>query len=441
MSKGSRFVATLFTRTIVKLIMSNNIAISKIAKLLRMPDESRLVDLFEKMGKITGKKNVAEKIYEENQSIVGQRLRELGIGEDKADSQYVEMELLRKTREADEGLHNFLGNPDYGSQDGCKKLIEVIKEAKLGREEGFFLKEAKMRDFLFLNPPQNTVKALGYKSVKEAMEKESVYHIFAALRFAENERWLNNFFFRPYNDLLADSFETREIRVEVLPEKWRKIGAEYAGKKLHHISHLKEAGIVFIIPAAQDGYPGQSLENFTLIFHYLYEVEFYSRVFRKYAGSSDFGRKIVDLLAANVSSLPLPKEGVNWRIIPRYLAKLNESDPRLFEPHINSEPLHWLKAESDIDRLAEKNPQIGLSFWRGIDDFVGEIFHAGKKGDNLVSFDLIDNLIFLSRGGIGKYLYHQQEALWNKIFIEFAGLEKMEEILTEKLDKGWIELK
>ncbi|PIZ70553.1 MAG: hypothetical protein COY11_02480, partial [Candidatus Portnoybacteria bacterium CG_4_10_14_0_2_um_filter_44_20] len=70
--------------------MSNNIAISKIAKLLRMPDESRLVDLFEKMGKITGKKNVAEKIYEENQSIVGQRLRELGIGEDKADSQYVE---------------------------------------------------------------------------------------------------------------------------------------------------------------------------------------------------------------------------------------------------------------------------------------------------------------------------------------------------------------
>jgi len=54
---------------------------------------------------------------------------------------------------------------------------------------------------------------------------------------------------------------------------------------------------------------------------------------------------------------------------------------------------------------------------------------------------LIDNLIFLSRGGIGKYLYHQQEALWNKIFIEFAGLEKMEEILTEKLDKGWIELK
>jgi hypothetical protein len=421
--------------------MPNNIAISKIAKLLRMPDESRLVDLFEKMEKITGKKNVAEKIYEENQSMVGQKLKDLGIIEDKADSQYVETELLRKTWEADEGLYNFLGNPNYDSQDSCKKLIEVIEKTKSGGEKGFFLKEEKMRDFLFLNPPQNTIKALGYKNIKETLEKENVYHVFAALRFAENERWLNNFFFRPYHDLLASSFEEREIKVEVLPEKWGKIGAEYVGKKLHHISHLKEAGIVFIIPAAQDGYPGQTLENFTLIFHYLYEVEFYSRIFRKYASLPDFGRKIVELLAANISSASLPKEGVIWRIIPRYLAKLNESDPRLFEPHINSEPLHWLKAESDIDKLAEKNPQIGLSFWRGVDDFVGEIFHAGKKGDDLVSFDLIDNLIFLSRGGIGKYLYHQQEALWNKIFIEFAGLEKMEEILTEKIDKGWVELK
>lgn len=419
----------------------SNIAISKIAKLLRMPDESVLVDLFEKMSKVTGKKNVAEKIYEENQSVVGQRLGDLGITEDKADSQYVEAELLRKTREADEGLHNFLGNPDYNSQDGCKKLIEVILGAKSEREKGFFLKEAKMRDFLFLNPPQNTVKALGYKNIKEALEKENVYHVFAALRFAENERWLNHFFFRPYHDLLADSFEERDVRVEVLPEKWGKIGVEYVGKKLHHISHLKEAGLVFVIPASQEGYSGQTLENFTLIFHYLYEIEFYSRIFRKYAGLPDFGGKIVNLLTADVSSLPLPKEGVIWRIIPRYLAKLNESDPRLFEPHINSEPLHWLKAEGDIDKLAEKNPQIGLSFWRGIDDFVGEIFHAGRRGDDVVSFDLIDNLIFLSRGGIGKYLYHQQEALWNKIFIEFAGLEKMEEILTEKLDKGWIELK
>ena len=298
-----------------------------------------------------------------------------------------------------------------------------------------------MRDFLFLNPPQNTVKALGYKNIQEALDKENIYHIFAALRFAENERWLNKIFFRPYHDLLADSFEEREVKVEVLPEKWGKIGAEYVGKKLHHISHLKEAGMVFIIPEAREKYLGQTLENFTLIFHYLYEIDFYSRIFKKYATLPNFGHRIVELLAADIPPAPPPKEGITWLIIPRYLAKLNESDPRLFEPHINSEPLHWLKAERDIDKLAEGNPQIGLSFWRGVDDFVGEIFHAGKRGDDVVSFDLIDNIIFLSRGGIGKYLYHQQEALWNKIFIEFAGLDIMEKVIIESLDKGYAELK
>ena len=43
----------------------------------------------------------------------------------------------------------------------------------------------------------------------------------------------------------------------------------------------------------------------------------------------------------------------------------------------------------------------------------GEIFPAGKKGDDIVSFDLLDNVISLTHGGLGKYLYHQQEALWN----------------------------
>ncbi|MBU2037331.1 hypothetical protein KJ866_04010, partial [Patescibacteria group bacterium] len=92
------------------------------------------------------------------------------------------------------------------------------------------------------------------------------------------------------------------------------------------------------------------------------------------------------------------------------------------------------------DELAQKNPQLKLDFWRGIDDFSGELFPAGKRGEEIVSFDLLDNLISLTHGGLGKYLYHQQEALWNKIFIEFMGEEKLEEMLVENMEKGVIEL-
>ena len=421
--------------------MPTNIAVSKLAKLLRMPEEKTLADLFVKMEKLTGKKGVAEKIYNENQKMVNQKLTDLAIPVEKADAQYVETEILRKIKEADASFYNFLGKPDYSSADGYKKMIEVVKEAKPGEEKGFFLKEEKLKNFIFLNPPQNIIKELGYKNAEELLAKENIYHIFAALRFAESEKWLNQIFFRPYHDLIPDNFEEREIKMEVLPEKWAKIGEKFVGKKLHNISHLKEAGMIFIIPTKQNGFSGQSLETFTLLFHYLYEVEFYSRLFQKAFSLPNFGLRLVEFLSAKVSALPLPEDLNCWRIIPRYLGKLNDSDPRLFEPHINPEPLHWLRAEKDIDELAQKNPQIKLDFWRGIDDFVGEIFPAGKAGEEVISFDLIDSIIFLGRGGIGKYLYHQQEALWNKIFVDYMGREKLEEILVNNLEKGYVELK
>ncbi|PIS31990.1 MAG: hypothetical protein COT41_00030, partial [Candidatus Portnoybacteria bacterium CG08_land_8_20_14_0_20_40_83] len=72
--------------------------IEYIAKLLRTP-EPVLVELFDKMEKLTGKKGVPEKIFEENKQIVSQKLSDLGIAPDKADAQYVERELLRKTKE------------------------------------------------------------------------------------------------------------------------------------------------------------------------------------------------------------------------------------------------------------------------------------------------------------------------------------------------------
>ena len=421
--------------------MNNENPVSKLAQLLRMPDKKPLAEVFEKMEKMTGKKNVAEKLVEENRQVVEQKLSKLGISADKADAQYVDSEILKKTEEADTSFFEFLGKPDYASPSGYEKMISLVQEIKPGEERGTFLKEDKLRSFLFLNPPRNIIKSLGYKDVKELLEKENIFHVFAGLRFAESEHWLNDSFLRPYHDLRPDDFEEREIKINILPQKWAEIGEKFVGKKLHNISHLKEAGVIFIVPTKRESFPGQSLETFTLLLHYSYEVDFYSRLFQKCFTLPDFGTRLVEFLAAKVSAVPLPKEGNFWRIIPRYLAKLNDSDPRLFESHINPEPLHWYKAERDIDEFVQKNPQIKLSFWRGDDDFAGEVFPAGKRGEDLISFDLIDSIISLGHGGMSKYLYHQQEALWNRIFIEFMGLEKMEEIMVEHLEKGYVELK
>jgi len=415
-------------------------ATQHIARLLRTP-ESVLVNLFAKMEKLIGQTGVAEKIWEENEKIVGQKLVDLGVGQDKADAQFVERELLRKTKEADGAFFEFLGQPDFSNQAGCQAMIGILKKTA-NIQKGFFVKEDKLRAFLFLNPPKNILAALGYKSVQEMLEQEDLYEIFAALRFVENEKWLNRVFFRPYNDLLADNFEEREIKIGVLAEKWGPIGEKFVGKKLHNISHLKELGFIFMLPVKKEQFAGQSLETFSLLLHYLHEIDFYSKLFRKYSGKADFGFNLVKLLSGAIAS-SVPEDGGSgfvWRIIVRYLAKIDENDPRLFIPHVNPETIHWLKAEKEMDELAKKNPQAKLDFWRGVDDFAGVVLPAGRKGEEIVSFDLLDNVISLTHGGLGKYLYHQQEALWNKIFAEYMGEEKLEEMVVENIEKGYIEL-
>lgn len=413
-------------------------SIIKIAQLLRTSPQV-LFNLFLKMENLTGKKDVGDKIFEENQKIVKQKLDELGISKEKADAQLVQQELLKKTKETDEAFNNFLGQPDFSTQDGCQNLIKHIDQiAQVG--DGYFLKEEKMRNFLILNPPKNILAALGYKNVAEMLAQEEIDEIFAALRFVENERWLNELFFRPFHDLAADSFETRRIKIKVLSEKWAQIGEKFVGKKLHNVSHLKEMGLVFLIPLKRGSFVGQSLETFSLILHYLHEIDFYCQLFKKYSAGPDFGANIVKMLSGTVVSSFPPKDKLVWRIIQRYLAKNDSQDPRLFEPHVNPETVHWLKAEKEIDILAQQNPSIKLGFWRGIDDFAGEIFSAGRKGEEIISFDLVDNIISLTHGGIGKYLYHQQEALWNKIFIEFIGEAELEELITQNIEKGFIEL-
>lgn len=433
--------------------------IQKIAKLLRTPEEV-ILKLEEKMNRITGKTEVLEKIYQKNQEMVEQKLKELKINPVRknflnevknSDAKIVYEALLKKAGKNDRALYNFFKKPKFHTTAGCKTLIDSVVKLT-GEQEGFFLRLEKAKELLKLNPPQNILKFLKHKNIDELLAKENVLEIFSALRFAEDAHWLNDVFFGPYCDFKKEDFERRRIEVRVLPEKWLKIGSKFTGKKLHNISHLKELGIVFVIPF-KGKFAGQTIELFTLVLHYFYEIDFYSKIFEKYAEDGNFGPKIISSLKGEVGGLPLPDARLmTWRIIQRYLAKDDPNDPRLLEPHINPEAVHWAKAEKAIEKLARQHPELDLNFWDGLDR-VGEYFfmrnknandkiHSTSSGQVLISFDLIDNVISLSKKTtvLSKYLYHQQEALWNEIFIAYMGKEKTEQLLKDNLDKGYISL-
>ena len=264
------------------------------------------------------------------------------------------------------------------------------------------------------------------------------------MRFTQSKEWMHKFFEEAYGSLTPDDFEERDVEILVLDQKWLGVAEKFLEKKYHNISHLKEYGIIFVIPLPIDT-PGETMRMFTLILHYLHEVPFYSSLFKKFMDSEDFIYKLQSLLRGDVSEEKMPDGGkIVWRVVQRYLAKDDGSDFRLFEPHVNPEAEHWLRAEEDLGRLSRmfgKNEgRLNLGYWTGL-DFVGDFFPSASSGQaTLVSFDFVDLIMSVVKKGQIKYLYHQQEALWNKIFSEYMGHERMNGLINENIITGFIEL-
>jgi len=413
--------------------------IKKIAKILRTSEEV-IFNVEEKMERITGKKGIIEKIGKEMEEKINKRLRELGLKKEST-AEEVYQALIEKAKYNDKALFSHFREPELSSQTGCSTLINSVYELAKPLI-GFYLKKEKAIELLQLNPPKNIMASLGYGSdIEKMLSQEDPVEIFCALRFAEEPDWLNNVFFKAYKNLKKEDFEKREIEVRVLPERWRGIGQKFLGRKLHHMSHLKELGVVFVIPISYLN-PGETLYLFFMTLHYLYEVDWHSKIFEMYSNDKDFAEKLISILEIKVTGFPLPDENkVSWRITNAHLGKKDMNDPRLFEPHISPEVWHYTKAYKAMKKLASRFPELQLGFWQDM-DWVADYFYSKELGKEiLISFDLIDVGISLLRQSSlqARYLYHQCDNLWNKIFTEYMGEEFLDRILKERLLNGYVE--
>lgn len=432
------------------------LAIQKLAEILRTREEV-LENFGMTMNKLRGLKQVFEEVAGENESQVRRTLRNLGLSKDGA-AEDLYHALIQKLRGTDEQLSAFLKKPVCTTSQGCHPIVSLAKEIA-GPTKGFFLKQELAETLLRKNPPQNLLKELGYATIDALLKEYSAAQVFPAIRFAEDSRWLNDVFFRPYALLTPEDFEEREVAIIVLPDRWRDIGKKFVGKKLHHISHLKELGIIFAMPLAEEDHgggapPGSTLEILTLLLHYLNEVPFYSRIFQRFAQESrSFSSHLTSALRGDVLDRVPDGEKAERRflIVQRYLAKEDPSDPRLFEPHVNPEAVHWARVEEGLVHFSVQHPEVDFHFWDGL-DYIGDFFPLsaareenvlrGVSEETLVPFNFIDTLISHNRYSslFTKYLYHQQEALWNRLFAGWLGRDNMERMIEEQLEKGYIEI-
>ena len=415
--------------------MESNLYQEKIAKILKTPKKG-FVEFTAALERVTGKLNVIEDIFFENERIVGEKLAMLGVSHE-ATAQEVYDALVSKVESDDMKLLELVGHASLRGHAASAAVVEFVKSAYGGPRRGFFLKHEKAREFLRAVPPVNILKSLKYETVDALLANEDLEEVYSALRFLEDEKWLNDVFFKQYETLTPHDFEEREIQMRALGEKWASVAEAFVAKKFHNVSHLKELGVIFVIPVFL-GISGETLRLVSLLLHYFHEVAFYADAFREYAKEPrTFAKSLVSMLRGDVYETRLPDELLEvarprFLVVQRYLAKIDPNDWRLSEPRVNPEALHWQRAEEDVMQIDGKD----LQFWNGT-GWVGDFFKTDLGEDALISFNLGDVVMTLVKRKQVKYLYHEQEALWNKIFTEYFGIRALEELSRINIVRGW----
>lgn len=400
-----------------------------LAKVLNV-DPEMISNLDKEMEKRTGKVGVLDKVYKDNCAEIEKTLEALDSGDRSANHvrSVLRSAILTNEKELLEYLKNVEGKDEFEKAVNLSKKIARV-------EEGLFLKKDRAEGILRKRPPEHLLQYLGLKTIDEVLAKHDVAEVFSALRFIESEEWMHETFEVAYSGFTAEDFEERDIEVRVLGPAWHEIALKFVAKKHHNVSHLKEFGVIFLNPV-KENVPGKFMRDFSLFLHYYHEIEFYSKLFKKYSTGADFAERLKSLLRGDVPEIYKAEAG-EWLVVQRYLWKINPEDPRLFMPRVNPESMHWARGERDITQYSEPTKIFNLHLWHNL-DWVGGIFDGGK--DEVVSFDLEDNamsLVSFMEGRNESFNYHQREAMWTRIFEEFVGGdENMEKILIENFDKG-----
>lgn len=384
-------------------------------------------DLEENSGKYSMDVRLVAEILEK----AHKAMRELGLDHRDTTGPELYAALVAKIKEHDEHLAKKIGgSADETPTTLIPKIKAAVDKTKVNKS-CWVLKKSVAKEFLKKTPPKNIMKHLGYRSVDSMLKKENLAEVFGALRFAEDAEWLDKFN-QKYKTLKPSDFETRQIEIVVMPhDRWADICEDFIHKKKHNITHLKELGVILMLPVKVDHLPGMATWSGSLVFHYINEIRLYSAFFKLKQVKPNFGEIFVDTLIADPNMGPtMAGQQIHWRVIQRYFGKLkDEYHPEIFEPHVQPEDLHWRKAQ---EMLYQIDPE--LRFWEDM-DYVG-LMYDGRP----VVFNMMD--VAASYTNQTTYeereIYHFRESLWNEIFIRYMGQKTLEEQILKQLDNDMI---
>jgi len=317
-------------------------------------------------------------------SKIGKKIRELGLNSTDVNGKELYNSLQRLIQQHDEFIVKAIGGKDPADvQDLLPKIVTAVEKLPIPKT-CWVIKHSTAKRLLKNMPPKKVMKQLGYKSIDSMLKRENISELLGALRFAESPAWLLKFI-STYKKLTPSDFETRQIKIICLSEKrWGELSKEFVYKTRHNITHLKEMGIIVVLPLPLDRLRGICITLLPLIIHYINEIRLYSAYFKLQQVKPNFAEIVPNTLIKDCNdAVKMINQPIHWRVVQRHFGKLGKRRlPEVFDPHIQAEDLQWHQVE---DVLYEIEP--ALKFWENL-DYVGAN-HDGWP----VSFNLMDNAI------------------------------------------------
>lgn len=395
-------------------------------------DEPLFGMAIKRLEQASGNNSVDVRLTAEIIGKVHMKMRALGLDPSDTTGRELYRALFNLVKKHDEFLAERIGGNDPADVQTMLPRIKEVAEALDIPKKAWVMKHSVAKRLIKNMPPKNVMKQLGYRSIDSMIKRESVGEIFGAIRFLETPEW-NNKFIQSYKILKPTDFEVRTIEILHLDtKKWSSSANPFIGKKRHNITHLKELGVVLMLPMPVKRMPGITITALPLLLHYINEIRLYSSFFKTQQVRSDFSSILIDTLISDPGKhAQIGGQHVHWRVIHRHFgSKEAAKHPEIFEPHVEPEDLTWRKAEETLYRL-----EPALHFWHDM-DYVAVVFDGRP-----VSFNLMDVAVsYVNDLPYGhQSTHHFRDSLWNEVYIRYLGEQSLEKQVLKQLDNEMIE--
>ena len=376
----------------------------------------------------TGHESVDVALTAKIVSTVHQKINELGLDPNDTTGKELYHALQGLIARHDEYLAKAIGTTSADTlHDQLTAIQKAIDTLPLPRKV-WALKHSVAKRIIKTIPPKKVMKQLGYKSVDSMLKREHIDEVIAGTRFLESKAWGERLI-KSYKKLRPSDFETRDLKVLVLDkERWGESANSYIYARKQNLTHLKELGIVVILPLPLRHMRGAVITILPLVLHYINEIRSYSAFFKMQQVRPDFSDVLVKTLLLDPKDIAqYAGQKIHWRIVQRHFGGQDAlKHPELFEPHVQPDDLFWRKAESVIYWL-----EPALKFWEDL-DFVAALYPQA-----VVPLSLMDNAVSYCNGlEYGQHsLGHFRRSLWNEIMVSYVGQHSFEQAILQQLNK------